>query len=851
METFEFLLQYLRQYQSQVPEFTRMLAFLDRFCATFAEMDCLGIKQTRSKLELTHKRASALHPNDLIALLPDRDTTMRRSRRHEPRPVEFIFSATSESEARNTWTCHLLPKLPPAFQELYLRRLRDPRSVPDDLWSSFVELVLVPLGRVLEGRRISGLVNSQFQNHLWKRHAEWTFLRMDWLIATKRTAFEGPYDALNLHIVCLFQEELETIQQILAFSYPFSLHVLYAFLDLPQARRGNAKFLTKFFALAKSQSFIQALQHPLFHTGSTARHGIAACSDVATPSERQRVVELGATHGCHHCGHVHPQPKWAPALSYWILDHQPPRSKKFRAVMEQGVLLVGPILTDELVYSVGAAGEDCEAYNGLADYLRDNDVRFESRDGKKHVLLEYVKRTKKALTRYLNALSAYAEKKDGNTFRFFLHCHDCAGIQGGLVQSIVKLAEEFRNFRQKAFKKTASVKEQAYYLQCLAQLHDLLDQAFDPRRPLFRLEESSDCVSIPATRASGTTEQREALVKQSKEALEGNGVRSALGLENHLVLKVSGAACHSCKATVPAPRTLWTADHVAPSVLVELGLRQGPQILYSQCLYCRKSQSVLAAAFKRAWNASSSGEEWDQNWLKFLGTPVENDFIDPTQHEDDDDLLDDIDGTDLGSPLGGGGLALPPPMTGGGPETANVSRYACLAQDINTCGQRAAYNAVSMLANAGNEGALQAALANDVALRAIGPMGVNIADNDVRNLLDANGGQSVAVISNLQHVRNVLADPRNCVDNGDFALYGYMMGRAPTAYVVLNTLAGDVALPSASAPSTGSAKVGHYFAIRLSRDPMGGMVAAYADSLSHGAARAALLDSLRIAMGSA
>src|SRR4029078_5244318 len=97
---------------------------------------------------------------------------------------------------------------------------------------------------------------------------------------------------------------------------------------------------------------------------------------------------------------------------------------------------------------------------------------------------------------------------------------------------------------------------------------------------------------------------------------EGIGVRSALGREKPLVLRVSGAACHSCRATVPVPQELWTADHVSPSFLIELGLRQGPQILYPQCIYCRKAQSVLAAGFKRCWNASETAEQWDANWQK-------------------------------------------------------------------------------------------------------------------------------------------------------------------------------------------------------------------------------------------
>src|SRR4029079_10492278 len=75
-----------------------------------------------------------------------------------------------------------------------------------------------------------------------------------------------------------------------------------------------------------------------------ARRGVVAAGPVATPYERAEVVALGQEFGCHNCGHIHPPPKWADSLNYWILDHQPPRSKNFFELMQRGIDLVGPVM---------------------------------------------------------------------------------------------------------------------------------------------------------------------------------------------------------------------------------------------------------------------------------------------------------------------------------------------------------------------------------------------------------------------------------------------------------------------------------------------------------------------------
>lgn len=852
MSTFEIVIEIL-----QDPHYKKLLAFIEKFLEAFADSGGLGLRDDGGKIEFTHKQSSVHHPNDLIAQVPDRRSRTRASR-HQPRPIEIIFGATTLSDQESMWRCHVLPRLPPAFQELFLMRIMTPSAVPDPLWNDFVATVLEPLFRVIDGRRNSSAVKSQFANHLWRIDADWTWIRKDWLIHTKTVAFEGPQDALWMHAVCLFQVEEEIVKALLEFPDPACWHVVYAFLDLPLSSRRDKAFMQKFFRLAWSETFIQALQHPLFHVGASARTGICASSAVATAGERERIVALGERTGCHHCGHIHPQPKWSASLNYWILDHQPPRSKRLAKRVRQGQLLIGPIHTSDLVYAVSPFGEDTAVDGEVAELAAQR--YFETRQGKSVALVPYVKATKKALIAYLERFNAYFAQHDGE-FCFYLHCHDCAGLQGGLMQSLVKLGKEVTACRKRIVADKAKPAEKVYFLQCLAQLHDLLDECFDPARPLLRFDQPGGQPSIRATRSSGTAQHRETLVRLASGGERGNQAMSALGVENPLVLHFGAAACHSCSANVPVPGSLWTADHVSPSFLVELGLRTGPQILYPQCVYCRKAQSVLAAAFKRAWLAADSAEAWDEAWGKFIGAGIANAdgdtsgaWIDPTQGDDDDEEDENDEDDDLADDSEPEGIELEdddmpppgPPMTAGANAcvTAGTGRLSCLAQDVNTCGQRAVYNVAMMVANEGNDGALAMALADDVALRSIGPMHIDIADNDVRTLLDNHGGRYVAVLSTIQRVRLMVADISMCADAGDQALYAFAHGPAATAYVVINTLANALVLPSFSMPSTGSAKVGHYIAVRLSRAMDDSIVANYADSLAGGMPRDGLIGDL-------
>ncbi len=818
------ILEYLHSWRGYHVDLIR---FLELFMRHYADLEGLGLTSRGTPISLSTKgKKSDNHPNDLVALVPDR-SARRRSSRHAPRPIELIFGLTALNEAQNLWYCHILPKLPPAFQELMLRRLQDASSVPDELWIAFDRAVLWPLARVFEGRRVSSLVEGQFNDHLWRLNADWTQIRVEWIVATKRTAYEDPDDALWQYVLCLFQDNVDVVERLLGTHDRQAFNVIYAYVDLPPQRRASAEFLAKFFELSRAESFMQALQHPLFHAGVNARRGIVAGGPTATPYEKNQVVALGVLHGCHHCGHVHPQPKWAAQLNYWILDHQPPRSKNFRVVMEQGIFLVGPVLTNDFIYDLSLYDE-FTVYDDLRTFLREERVVYRSRDGTDHDLTTYVTNTRKALAGMLTAMSTYvSDTPRDEFFRFFLHCHDCAGRQGGLIQAIVKVASEILRTRKRMYPKDVTrLREKAYYLQCIAQLYDLLAEAFDVARPLIRLgARPGGPVSIGGSAATGTSEHRETLVRLSHEAQEGLGTQSALGLENPLVLHTARAACHSCRATVPVPRELWTADHVAPSVLIELGLRQGPQILYPQCIYCRKAQSVLAAGFKRCWQAATTAEEWDERWSTFLRA-TEGGWINPLEGDEDEELLDDAfdgfgDDADDDQPL---------PMTGGGVETPLITRVACLRQEVNTCGQRAAYNAAMLAQHHGNAATLKAALENDAALRGIGPMHIDVADNDVRNMLNTQaGGQHIAIVSSLARLPVLRGDASNVAEPADQLLYDFMHGIRADLTLVLNTHAATAG-PSLDTGGKGKAKIGHYIAVRLVRTHAG-IAATYADSL--------------------
>lgn len=295
------------------------------------------------------------------------------------------------------------------------------------------------------------------------------------------------------------------------------------------------------------------------------------------------------------------------------------------------------------------------------------------------------------------------------------------------------------------------------------------------------------------------------------------------------------------------------------------------------------------------FTAAGSATAWDQPvWtenVRILETVKT--FIRPLQRAgasrgDSPDLSSSRQGT--GSSGTGSGSAVQaevvaPALTPGGNVATRLDRLACLLQDRNTCGQRAVFNVLKMVANPHDPGHAQAAMNDDAGLRAIGVMGINIDDNAVRTMLDTHGGGNVALVSRVQHITLMRGDPTFAADAGDTAIVDFMAGRRPTLHMVVNTLApvAQASLSAASgttsesksttasttasttpstAPSTsaskpkpkpaskstfGSAQIGHYLAIEFHNG--GAFIdVTFADSLLN-ANRTALVDALLNAMG--
>jgi hypothetical protein len=158
--------------------------------------------------------------------------------------------------------------------------------------------------------------------------------------------------------------------------------------------------------------------------------------------------------------------------------------------------------------------------------------------------------------------------------------------------------------------------------------------------------------------------------------------------------------------------------------------------------------------------------------------------------------------------------------TGGGQlaEYSNITRQPCLEQYHNTCGPRAVFNAIQLRDN----GDLLAANS----LSGI-DFGVNIADDEIRNLLTDNNGDDIAIVSSLDEVRAYLANRELAPEDGDQNLVDFANGENDSVTLILNSLSDEVS--SRSIPN--DELVGHYIAVRLRR--IGRVIhAEFADSLS-------------------
>ncbi|RKH05768.1 hypothetical protein D7V97_23485 [Corallococcus sp. CA053C] len=168
-------------------------------------------------------------------------------------------------------------------------------------------------------------------------------------------------------------------------------------------------------------------------------------------------------------------------------------------------------------------------------------------------------------------------------------------------------------------------------------------------------------------------------------------------------------------------------------------------------------------------------------------------------------------------------------LTPQGPVESGITRVACLSQNRNTCGQRAAYNAIAFLRSPGNTVAAAQRMADHDALHRLGDMQADVYDEAVRALLDRNGGQDIALVWNLDRIQRLLMDETLIADDGDHALYGFLHRRRRTVQVVINTHA---ALdPSNLEQILAASSVSHYFAAELHWGDSGKLEIAFADSL--------------------
>lgn len=185
-------------------------------------------------------------------------------------------------------------------------------------------------------------------------------------------------------------------------------------------------------------------------------------------------------------------------------------------------------------------------------------------------------------------------------------------------------------------------------------------------------------------------------------------------------------------------------------------------------------------------------------------------------------------------------------LTDGGAITDRIIRVPCLVQHENTCGQRAAFNAIQLKAHPGNQAGAAAAMADDDALRAVGPMQSDVYDDYVQDILDRKNADNVALVSSIQRVSDFVNAPADYpVTPGEQDLYDWgHKRRIDIVTLVINT----IAVGAEVNPSSPKAAYGHYIAVQLVRQnkgtPAEKVIAYYADSLAHGSDRIDLIQRL-------
>ncbi|WP_257449616.1 hypothetical protein [Archangium lipolyticum] len=191
---------------------------------------------------------------------------------------------------------------------------------------------------------------------------------------------------------------------------------------------------------------------------------------------------------------------------------------------------------------------------------------------------------------------------------------------------------------------------------------------------------------------------------------------------------------------------------------------------------------------------------------------------------------------------GARGLLTPQENVGPG-----IIRLACLRQDRNTCGQRAAHNALAFKYSPNDRAKAARIMANHELLHELGNMPVDVHDDAVRAFLDSAGGKDIALVWSLDHIQQLLQDETLITDDGDFALCGFLRRKRQTVQVVINTNA-MVDLSDMEEIQEAST-IGHYVAAELHWTEDKRLRIVFADSLMDAKASKALMRDLQLQWG--
>jgi hypothetical protein len=179
-----------------------------------------------------------------------------------------------------------------------------------------------------------------------------------------------------------------------------------------------------------------------------------------------------------------------------------------------------------------------------------------------------------------------------------------------------------------------------------------------------------------------------------------------------------------------------------------------------------------------------------------------------------------------------------------------ITRLACLRQDHNTCGQRAAYNALAFKYCRGDHAKATGLMCDYDRIHRFGKMPVDVYDDAVRAFLDSVvGGTDIPLVWSLDHVQQMLVDETLIADDGDLALCGFLRRQRQTVQVVINTNA-MVNLSDMEEIQEARA-ISHYVAAELSWTQDNRLRIVFVDSLVDAEASKAFMRELQLCWGRA